>query len=293
MNGAGNPYPAVSDTSTTALGGFSMGSIVTSVLQSNTALGFDAAIAIDNLHRWVSGDPGSASEGCDEVRTGQLAPTVPALSFAKDEPCRDLPDATQPQLKLPGFLWWRAAGMPSMELVMRGFSHTDFAGKGTEQQHRLVVHWAAAWLDRWLGEDADANGRLLTAAVNGQPVADVLSGHYLSAAYLPGVVDTLDYRQWIQRDHAKPETTKAGGPDDGKRIGERRLRRRGVKFRFHADEVASFHCKLDDHEWHRCSSPKTLKRHLSKGRHAFRVRATDASGNREARPATWRFRVRG
>jgi hypothetical protein len=63
-----------------------------------------------------------------------------------------------------------------------------------------------------------------------------------------------------------------------------------LKFRFEANEDSTFECRFDHGEWRACSSPKLRKR-TSRGKHRFRVRATDAAGNREEEPVLWKFRV--
>lgn len=69
-----------------------------------------------------------------------------------------------------------------------------------------------------------------------------------------------------------------------------RTRARKARFGFTANEPATFECKLDSGPFRPCASPQI--RRVRVGRHVFRVRATDASGNTGA-PArrTWR-RVR-
>ncbi len=52
-----------------------------------------------------------------------------------------------------------------------------------------------------------------------------------------------------------------------------------AKFKFVSDEAgSSFQCKLDKKAWAKCKSPKTYKK-LKPGKHAFKVKATDAAGN--------------
>lgn len=53
-----------------------------------------------------------------------------------------------------------------------------------------------------------------------------------------------------------------------------------------------FICRLDRRRWTRCNSPTKLRR-LNRGRHVFRVKAVNAVGNWEARPAARRFRLAG
>jgi virginiamycin B lyase len=64
-----------------------------------------------------------------------------------------------------------------------------------------------------------------------------------------------------------------------------------VKFKFRSSEQGStFECKLDAKRWKRCDSPKTV-RGLVEGKHKFRVRAIDPSGNVDPTPAKDKFRV--
>src|SRR6185312_548968 len=62
-----------------------------------------------------------------------------------------------------------------------------------------------------------------------------------------------------------------------------------VAFRFAAGERSRFECKLDAKPYRRCRSP--LRAHLAIGRHAFRVFAIDAAGNRDRSPAVVHVRV--
>jgi hypothetical protein len=93
----------------------------------------------------------------------------------------------------------------------------------------------------------------------------------LSAA--TAVVDTL-----------APVTEITKGPDG-------RTDDRTPKFKFTSDDPsATFECKLDSKHYRACTSPKRYSR-LSFGRHVFRVRATDTSGNTDTTPPKRRFRV--
>ena len=85
-------------------------------------------------------------------------------------------------------------------------------------------------------------------------------------------------------DTTPPETTITKHPP-AKTDGPR------VKYRFVSSEAgSSFECRLDRGAFKPCSSPKRLK-HLDRGRHTFRVRATDAAGNADQTPAVDRFKV--
>ncbi len=86
-------------------------------------------------------------------------------------------------------------------------------------------------------------------------------------------------------DASTPNTRLLGGPAG-------RTRARTARFRFASTEaVATFQCKLDRLRWATCRSPKRYGK-LKPGRHVFRVRTTDAAGNRDPTPATRKWRIR-
>jgi Ca2+-binding RTX toxin-like protein len=70
-----------------------------------------------------------------------------------------------------------------------------------------------------------------------------------------------------------------------------RGRRATVAIRFAASERSTFECKLDSRPFRPCRSPYRAR--LAPGRHAFRVYAIDAAGNRDRTPALLRLRVVG
>ena len=71
----------------------------------------------------------------------------------------------------------------------------------------------------------------------------------------------------------------------------RRSRDRTPTFAFAADEAgAEFQCRIDGRPFRVCRSPFTARR-LAAGRHTFRVRARDASGQADPSPARYVFRV--
>jgi pimeloyl-ACP methyl ester carboxylesterase len=286
---AANPYAARTDANDVALAGHSLGSIVASWVQQDPDPGVHAVIALDTLRRWANGDPGGATIDCVGTQGGEITPRVPALGFAKDQPCDSRPDYAPPDLKLAGFEQWRGAGVPVMELDMAGYIHSDFGTNGSEDKHRVIAYFSEAWLDRWLHGDKAADERLLADTVLGTPTTSLLSTQFLSGAYLPGHIDTTDYRAFLA-DTKAPNTKRKAGPEAT--IGRDRARK-GVKFRFFADDRdATFECRLDHEGWKRCASPKAIGApKLRPGKHRFEVRATDQRGNVETRPAVWRFRV--
>jgi trypsin len=91
-------------------------------------------------------------------------------------------------------------------------------------------------------------------------------------------------------DTTRPETTLRRAKP--RLVRAATTRRKAIyRFRFRSSETDStFECKLDRHDWRRCSSPRRVK--AAPGRHKFRVRATDAAGNTDSTPAISRWRVR-
>lgn len=91
-----------------------------------------------------------------------------------------------------------------------------------------------------------------------------------------------------------------GGPGAGSRNAPRtslrgtpakRTRDRTPSFRFGSNEAGStFQCKLDGKPFRACHSPFTSRR-LNFGKHVFKVRARDDSGQLDPSPAAYAFRV--
>ena len=279
-----NPYADATDTSRITLAGHSLGSITSSLVQGVGEPGVVAIVALDTLRRYVNGDPGGAQDECVNPPGAEVTPTVPALSFAMDLPCEANPTYAPDDLKLTGFSWWRAAGIPAMQLVLRGFDHIDFSRGGTDAQHQLLAHYWLLWSRLWVDGDASARAELLAPEVDETPTRDLLSERFRSAAYLPPDADTTDLAAFLT-DTTPPDTKRVGdGP--GKRVQRHDL----MKFRFTSSEPATFECRLDKREWKPCSSPRKL-RAKGIGKHTFGVRATDDAGNREAKPLKFKYRV--
>ncbi len=87
------------------------------------------------------------------------------------------------------------------------------------------------------------------------------------------------------QDTTAPDTLITGKP-------KRRGGKRRVRFAFGATESdVTYRCKVDGRRYKACASPKKMT--LKRGRrHVFRVRATDAAGNRDQTPAKYSFRIR-
>jgi CotH kinase protein len=89
-------------------------------------------------------------------------------------------------------------------------------------------------------------------------------------------------------DTQPPETTLTAVPRNVIRSKRAHVR---ARFRFESSEQGStFECRLDQGVWKPCSSPARPK--VERGRHRFRVVATDAAGNADPTPAIARFRLR-
>jgi DNA-binding beta-propeller fold protein YncE len=86
-------------------------------------------------------------------------------------------------------------------------------------------------------------------------------------------------------DTTPPNTTITAGPKPT-------TKKQTATFKFKASEAgSSFQCKLDRHGFKPCQSPKTY-RHLKRGRHTFKVRATDSAENVDPTPAKRSWRIR-
>jgi hypothetical protein len=85
-------------------------------------------------------------------------------------------------------------------------------------------------------------------------------------------------------DATAPDTLKGKGPNH-------KLHSKRATFEFSSDDpTATFTCRLDEKDATACTSPAKAK-HLKNGKHAFTVIAVDASGNKDASPVVWKFKV--
>jgi glucose/arabinose dehydrogenase/PKD repeat protein len=94
-----------------------------------------------------------------------------------------------------------------------------------------------------------------------------------------GVVDAVPVTTSWKVDATPPRTTITAGPRDA-------VSSKGATFEFGATDAnaVTFECSLDGSSWTTCSSPARFE-NLAEGGHTFGVRATDAAGNVEVRPA--------
>lgn len=174
-----NPYRDGTDTTRIGAAGWSLGARTLTRTQAEDGR-VDAIVAWDNLAVSESGDAGSpaCTNQPDRIRT----PRVPALGQASD--------TCQPQqgreAKKTAFERWRAAGVPTMQVVFAGSNHFLWSAQAPEAGHDLSHYYTQAWFDRWLKGDATATQRLLTRSVESRSLEAVLSSVFRSAAFLDG-----------------------------------------------------------------------------------------------------------
>lgn len=86
---------------------------------------------------------------------------------------------------------------------------------------------------------------------------------------------------------APPQTTIEKGP---KEVVKTKRSKAKARFRFAADEPASFECRLDKKPYRACSSPKKVK--VRPGKHTFRVRGVDGQTGEPGPAAKLRWKVK-
>lgn len=207
LSSAQNPYLTRTNAADVAVGGWSEGSGTTGFAQEFPDLPqIKAAMMFDNLKEWAEGDPG-AHQYCLPPQQLQNTPRVPALGFASDAPCTELPTVTTPTIKESGWNWWIQHGFPTVEFVMAGYVHTSFssAGATTETSAEVSAHdqtMAAIvlpWLDAYLNGNSSSLTQILSCTINGQPANSVLSTQFQSGVNLPqSSVNTADYQTYLQ-----------------------------------------------------------------------------------------------
>jgi hypothetical protein len=192
-----NPFAERIDPSRLGAVGHSLGAAGASVVQGlepwpgrlDATNPVDAAVAWDNL----------ADDVTDQL-SYEVVPRVPAMGQSADyyltpQPKEEPPD---PAAKKGGFQRWRAAGVPTYQLQIRGGTHYEWSlvptfpatawdpGGDGGFGNPLADHYSLAWLDRWLKEPGEqgyesADARLLADA----EWRDRLSFYYESARAFP------------------------------------------------------------------------------------------------------------
>jgi hypothetical protein len=157
-----------------------------------------------------------------------------------------------------------------------------------------------------------------TPSPSGSPAAAISDGSSLTRSIAPGCAtlletgdDTNDSAADFaltaptpQNNAATPSETACtgggGGPGGGDTDPPNTKIKKGPRGKIETDTAtvkfksnepgSTFACKLDRKKYKRCRSPKRLK-NLDRGKHKFKVRATDAAGNTDPSPAKLRFEV--
>ena len=112
-------------------------------------------------------------------------------------------------------------------------------------------------------------------------IAATLDGRSLYAA----ARDDHALAAFSRKDSTAPATSIVKGP-------KRATRKRSARLAFRSSEPLSrFRCKLDRAKFRKCRSPKRYRR-LDPGRHSFKVRGIDPSGNQDPTPAKRRWKVK-
>lgn len=105
----------------------------------------------------------------------------------------------------------------------------------------------------------------------------------IALAAIAGAEDQTTVRQGVY-DTEAPRTKITSGPKD-------KTEKRKATFKFTSNESgSSFVCKLDHGQPKPCDSPKRLNG-LETGKHKFKVTATDSSGNADATPAKYGWKI--
>ena len=130
------------------------------------------------------------------------------------------------------------------------------------------------------GSAADFNGSTgIAAALPGDQTTDLTATATDSAGNTSGCSSPFAYTE----DSTPPATHITGGPKGT-------TTKHVVKFVFSSTERHSgFKCKLDRTPFAPCGSP--VKKRVGLGKHRFKVRAIDPSGNTDASPAKRKFKV--
>jgi dienelactone hydrolase len=178
FNAAYNPMYSLIDRERIGLAGHSFGAAgVSYVGQRDPRV--DAIVAWDNLAADNTGGTVTPRDGvtCPSAPASRepVPITKPALAMSADyflvpQPYTADPD---PQSKNAGFNAYKAAGVDSMQVNIRGGSHYEFSflpgntinfpfGQATLRGMHMVNWYTDAWFDRYVKGDGTADARLLS-----------------------------------------------------------------------------------------------------------------------------------
>ena len=167
---ANNPLWDMIDPHHIGIAGHSLGaSAVSFVGQLDPRV--DAIVAWDNLR--PPGDSGNfPTPDCPSGSSDRTPPpiTKPALGFSNDYGLTPTPYTTDPDPEShnAGLSAYRAAGVDSMQVNIRGGSHYEYSYipnvdfDATLRGLDMAIWYTAAWFDKYLKQDSSADGRLLT-----------------------------------------------------------------------------------------------------------------------------------
>ena len=163
LNAAFNPLHGLVDPERIGIAGHSLGaSAVSFVGQKDPRV--DAIVAWDNLG---GADARSDCESAPESRSG-AAIEKPALGISNDYGLTPTPHTSDPdpQGRSAGFEAYRAAGVDSMQVNIRGGTHFESSfipgqtvpplGQATLRGYDLVAWYSAAWFDKYVRCAGDA-----------------------------------------------------------------------------------------------------------------------------------------
>lgn len=185
MFSSSNPFATATNRNLVGAAGWSIGARTLTQTQAEDPR-LDAIVAWDNLAVRPSGDEGTPS-ACQSGRIPSgptVVPRVPALGQASDS-CT--PYLQPVDSKKTAWAHWRAAGVPSMEVVLANSNHALWSASGSAANWDKAHYYTRAWFDRFLKGDTSATARLLERSnVLGQSLSQVLSTQFRSAAFLDG-----------------------------------------------------------------------------------------------------------
>ena len=176
FNAAHNPLGDLVDAGRIGIAGHSLGASAVSFIGQRDPR-VDAIVAWDNLSQPDRGVTGSAPACPSAPETRELPPiTKPALGISNDYSIAPTPFTSDPDpgQKSEAFRAYRATGVDSGELVIRGGCHEESAFLpsgltgpypipcGTLRGGDLVAWYTTAWFDKYVKRDRGADRRLLT-----------------------------------------------------------------------------------------------------------------------------------
>ena len=192
-------------------------------------------------------------------------------------------DSVDPTLELTGTTGLTIEGTAHDNLAIRAVRWRDDRGQSGVARMRWEVlagdyDSGYQWQTRWSFSAADIS----PAATRVEVIAEDIKGNESRRVVL-GFSE--GHQGWMPvGDEKAPETTITKKP-------KKRSPRRLVFFGYRSSRTgSSFECRVDGRSWKSCNASGKRYR-LSRQRHTFRVRASDAAGKSDPTPAVYRFRI--